>query len=629
MKKTLSVLLFLLCYLVNAQNIEDAYKNRNESPELFPNELGNYNGEYQIFLDRLFWSRTPHLSSSAISLSLEIVSFPFLPEDMDNMYQNPDRVLTTTQTNPNTYEPELILSYQSTTLNSGRGWEIGDYKIFLKTDNIKECIEGVSPEGYECEGEYGLITQGYYKEVSTDPNPQSRVLLPHTVIKHTLYFHCGPNLGDQIIDSVSWLYDNTRGRMKEYPFTGSTMKDKFAVLNTDIIDVSFRPTIHEYDPGIQPDIPYPPAEWLSNVSYYDSGWKDEIGNSNNTGSVNYFPQEEVRNPNICQNYLLYWDGVGLSGSLKSIHNNNFGNGEYSSDYVHPPPFVLLDAPLLNVTGNHYAGYKDGGFKMNGIEHVYKVNDPFDMRIINPSEKIFYNPSYVEVNCDLTFPCGYQFITLRGKYADRLGEVHNPSNDFSSQYWDNIPYFEFEYDRDYPIPVNPDPEVNSQPLSVYKLDEGVTITIEPYVILMDLYFAGTSSTNKSIIRYVPELTYGNWDYDPNKVILIPVTNYGTDCQLYIPKDTNWKSEQVSEIIEEDLSVLKVLNSGTHYPIVQVEINPTTQSVARIYDCFGSILIEEIINSPKQSINCSGLKRGVYIATVHSGKELLQTQNFSKR
>ncbi len=94
MKKTLSVLLFLLCYLAYAQNIEDAYENRGTSPELFPNTLGNYDGEYQVFLDRLFWSRTEYLSTSAISIRLEVVSFPFLPDELNNMYHNSNRALT-------------------------------------------------------------------------------------------------------------------------------------------------------------------------------------------------------------------------------------------------------------------------------------------------------------------------------------------------------------------------------------------------------------------------------------------------------------------------------------------------------------------------------------------------------
>jgi hypothetical protein len=258
--------------------------------------------------------------------------------------------------------------------------------------------------------------------------------------------------------------------MNEYPFDVPT---RSGILLTPEIDVTFRPTFNDFGGAI----PYPPYSWSENGAndYYDSGL------NHNYGSINYFPAEEIIDPEICEDYnLYYYDGyVGL-GEFISKHVS----GEYKSFFVHPPPYALLDAPLLNYQGNCYAGYRNDGQKIDGFGQTYEINYAFDLSIINPSEKIIYNPSEVDINCDFTFPCGYQFRTLHGKYPDRK-ELE--AREFPPAYWDEIPGFDFEFDKDYPIPVND--STNSNPISIYNIQKGKTLTFVPPIIIMDARFIG--------------------------------------------------------------------------------------------------------------------------------------------
>ena len=74
----------------------------------------------------------------------------------------------------------------------------------------------------------------------------------------------------QVIDSLSWVYDNTRGKMNEYPFIISEGQD-FSVINNQYLDVCFRPIFHDYP--IPNYIPYY-IPLTNNVDYYNSGISD-------------------------------------------------------------------------------------------------------------------------------------------------------------------------------------------------------------------------------------------------------------------------------------------------------------------------------------------------------------------
>ncbi|OWY18172.1 hypothetical protein C7N43_27920, partial [Sphingobacteriales bacterium UPWRP_1] len=48
----------------------------------------------------------------------------------------------------------------------------------------------------------------------SDNEAEPRVVVPHSVIKHTIYTYCGI----EPIDSIAVIIDNTRGRARYYPY---------------------------------------------------------------------------------------------------------------------------------------------------------------------------------------------------------------------------------------------------------------------------------------------------------------------------------------------------------------------------------------------------------------------------
>lgn len=58
----------------------------------------------------------------------------------------------------------------------------------------------------------------------------SRIYYPYSVLKHTIYIHCGPDYKiDPIIDSLIYIIDSTRGRMRYYPF-----RENYCGVNSEI-----------------------------------------------------------------------------------------------------------------------------------------------------------------------------------------------------------------------------------------------------------------------------------------------------------------------------------------------------------------------------------------------------------
>lgn len=588
--------------------------------------IDNFEGEYQIFIDLLYWRADSRYEDATVSFSLEAVSFPFIPDDFDPDHNQQachyasDRTLNTkVVTDGSNTEYGLLVSTQGNNFADGYkgiGWQYGDYKIYQKVFN--ENIFLNSDYGISA-GDYGLITEAYH----VNPHGDGQCLIPHTIIKHTIYFHCGSSIDSTIIDSLSWLYDNTRGKMNEYPFELSEGVKNLELLNNHILDVAFRPVFNDF-PGYASYIPYY-YPWSSNEVYYNSGL------SENHGSIDYFPPTEVlANWDICGPYALYYNESNPPDTnnppiLRSLHTSN----TFTSDYVHPPPYALLNVPLLNSRVIEYAGYKENGDSLPGVKHTYLIEDSFDLRIINPSEKIIYNPSEVTIDCDLTFPCGYQFLTLHGKYPDKEHEVLH--GDYSKEYWDAIPDFEFEYDRDYPVPVNC--STNSSCKSEYILNGGITLTFQPPIIIMDAHFRGTSTTNKTTIHYNPNRTYGNWTYDTASIELDSNKATLPACLSYVDPNIdslgNKSAFNGNSINLEPGNHLKILNGLTQHPKIQVKLNSIRGAKIQVFDSMGSLKQAETIVSDNQSVDCSFLKPGVYHAVLIYNGEVIDKISFGKK
>ena len=616
MNKIVTILLILIYSTCYSQNLEDAYNNHSTpTPSHWSNdELFNFNGEYQIFTDKFFWNADfwgggNPLKDADVSFSIEVVSFPFIPEDLDpydnnNLMASEERVLTTDFVEYGYVYGNLLSNNLPYEVNyDGYGWQFGNYRIFQKIRNINTCDNTAGNS--ECEGDYGLISQVYSGGISQNYYYQCH--LPHTVLKHTLYFHCPDSSNNYIIDSISWIYDNTRGAMKNYPFCAPTTDH--LIFEPIVYDVCFRPTL--------PDLgQYFYGPDTSNASWYNSGL------ANRSGSVDYFPPSEVfPNYNMCSTFPLYYSPYTATYPYMLI---NYSSNIFYSPLVHPPSYILLDAPLLNAQGGEYAGYDVSGNSMEGVEHKYEINTPFDLRIINPSEKIIYNPSEVTINTDLIFPCHYKFLTIHGKYPDKNYEVHH-GGDFSSQYWDMNPFFDFEYDRDYPVPVND--TTNSENLSIYTI-HACTLTIEPYVIIMDAYFEGSDAgSGRGYIKGNLNHIFGNWDYDDATITIIPDYTTPEHCISH-NIDNGGKTLPLTETIVNETEKLKILNGGSHNTQIKINTEPSPNTYIKVYNSFGGLILTEEIIHDGQIIDCSDFKRGVYHVALILNGEIVQKQSFSK-
>ncbi len=388
-KLTILFVIITISYVSFSQNIEDAYQNHIQpATNFWPiDQIQNWNGEYQIFLDQNYWTANPSLGnifeSAAVSFSIEVVSFPFIPDDFDpsgNNYSSDfsDRHLSTKLVTDGYLLTYIEVENQPLEVDyHGLGWEYGGFNIFLKLDNYNTCDE---LPNYECAGDYGLISQVYSPGNGLTYGYDQQCLLPHTVLKHTLYFHCGNTTEFPVIDSISWIYDNTRGMMRGYPFDKTSKEEP--TLNAMAYDVSFRPSFPNFDFYIYNRQP-PDSPITSNSYWYNSGL------SYSTGSVNYFPPEEVfPYYDKCSLYPIYYNSNSITPYVfRSIHPIPGFSATYESEHVHPPSYMLLNAPLLNHLAQHYAGYNSSGLILDDtINHKYYINESFNLKIINPSEK---------------------------------------------------------------------------------------------------------------------------------------------------------------------------------------------------------------------------------------------------
>lgn len=301
------------------------------------------------------------------------------------------------------------------------------------------------------------------------------IRLPHTVLKHTLY----ASKDQVVIDSISWVYDNTRGRMRYYPFM------VIPAQTPQYYDVVFSPRIiadpngHLYNAGL-------------NANWYEQ-------NGVPFGTPNYFPAPSNAD-------ITTVDGIYPSAPGSTVFEPDYPN----NIYTHPPQYGLFEAPLLDHVAQAYAGYYiNGGLQLplfdndgnpaNEVPHTYIIDKPIDLRLINPSEKIIYNPSDVEINIDgnlypnktLVFPSGYTFRTVHGEHpseadvltADPLGVYPNPALSVPSTLGPNS--------------------------SVYRIKSGSTLEIQPCVTIMDADFIVEAGAT---LRYDAAYVDGNFAVD---------------------------------------------------------------------------------------------------------------------
>ena len=350
--------------------------------------------------------------------------------------------------------------------------------------------------------------------------------LPHTIIKHTIYAHCGytlvPPYGP-IISSVTWYYDNTRGTMNKYPFCSTN-----CLLNSKLWDICFIPELLILHSQFHP---------------YNFSQNDQLLAST---TLDYFPYNEIPQVSPC------------SSSNPSIPTNStfyFNNSQTTYDYLFPPPYSLLSAPARTDRGYVPAGYDQTGSSVTaigGIKHHYIIDQDIILDIINPIDRIIFNPSDVTITAsDLHFPSGYTFKTIRGVYPSVAEVTRDNTGDNGGTYTDirKVPVITDLRCEDPLFPHDPAVLDDAKYSSLYRLASGSKLTIDPCVTVYDAAFIlDVGSTldfaNYNSFRGLPRIAI---DRNGGRLIkrFVP-TNI--DQTLYLQNETKTANKPDSYFIE---------------------------------------------------------------------------------
>jgi hypothetical protein len=481
--------LILMCFVSNlgfAQDILDPYKDYSQfnpypvypfsnfsSGAVFTHYSDNitpgYIGEYEIDIsirgvDNFYGQSRAHAwhefyPNLMKSYSIELVSFPFtLPCNVTTSCQ--------TGTTRELYMPNAPYD------QANNSWDyLARLTPFLQSAN--------NPNG----NVHQTLVSNAYNVILIAPNP-GRTILPHSVLKHTVNIHCGPTLNNDIVSSFSWYSDNTRGRMRDYPFTGTNNGG-----GPNTYDIIYFPELISLS-----------GTWGSVYDYISIPNTPPFDTYFKYKTINYFPSNLITNSLNC----------GLA--VAQVPPQGQGQA-YGPNYVYPGDYMYISAPPRSWDGEFLAGYDyndvtNNVTKLPGIKHDYHIDKGFpdlDLTWINPNEKVIYNPSEVSVVSNaagaltnLVFPSLYTFKTILGVYpsVDEVNDANTVEN--------GGPYAD---PRDVPVPVNAfeympvgsqlskyphvswdDPTTSiDERFGYYYIEENGQITVEPCVKIFDAKF----------------------------------------------------------------------------------------------------------------------------------------------
>ncbi|MBI4932224.1 MAG: T9SS type A sorting domain-containing protein [Bacteroidetes bacterium] len=390
---------------------------------------GLNDGEYQ-FIFRPPTHRWQQLDPNQFALSyrIEVLSFPFTP-DIQLNNARVFNVLSDAAYNPltNSWNINFTLPLFGNVFRSYEGTLAASSNNAFRINESSTLVSAAFSSSNAISGNW--------------PGTTNRIIYPHTILKHTIYVHCGSDWqNDPIIDELSFVIDHTRGKMKEYPF----VTVNYAGSQT-----------------FQHDINVFPELFLSNDYNQNT---DPL----TIGTIDYFPVAEP-DFNLCNGQLA--------------PNPSMASSSNPMNFIHPAPYSLTGFKLLDALGDHQAGYNvNSGFlsPMFGILHTYNVNESINLSIINPSEKIIYNPSEVTLTYQgqIVFPDHYTFKTIRGLYPTAT-EVNNANTIANCG-----PYTDL---RDVPVPTDLSPTTDPTDASLYHIENGSSIVVNPCVKIFDATF----------------------------------------------------------------------------------------------------------------------------------------------
>ena len=422
------------------------YPAPNEVSWFNRDNVAAYYGEYEIDLTRHPWQDYDLSSFTPLnwSYSMETVSFPFYPEC--SFLPSGCSALMNTNTRPLGIPDPSLMPFQND------AWGSLTNKFYH---------DGAS-------GHDQALASIRFLHSTPWLAAAGGVLLPHTVIKHTVYLHCespsASNPNPAVITSFSWIYDNTRGRMKYYPFCNCNCISGLNGCDMTTWDIVFAPEVlmdvngHNYSK-------------TDNTAVF--GYK----------SLNYNIYTQSGGVSPCS---------GISYVINPYQSDDFMSGLHK---IYLPPYTLLTAPALSHLGNSIAGYSKNQFLpqidlLPGLEHAYNLNYNLAVTDINSQEQCIYNPSDVSISADnFIFPSNYVFKTIRGVYPSEAEVLLDNIVEYGGT-WSDL--------RDVPVRTDlrcEDPAFDHDPLnplhsryaSLYRLESGSKLTIEPCVSVFDAAF----------------------------------------------------------------------------------------------------------------------------------------------
>lgn len=550
MKKRIHLIIVLnfIFFIAKSQDIVDPYMLRDATPYndiyekyLLPKEQisqfefntilptvansGMYTGELMVSIKDHHWFANSGVTNYAKSYSVETVSFPFTM----NCFDNPS---TGCAYNPNNPIPfisvtERKLFMPDDAYNGSDAW--GDLKR-VRTNGTFRQSDGMSSQFPSASMPEILVSRSF----TSDSYLAGRNVFPHTVLKFTVNLHCGVNITDDIVDSFSWVYDNTRGMMRCYPFYDSNL----ASSTSEKHDVLFAPLLVEDDKFAVG------ADFVNLYSRTDN-YNSNTGGTITGGTIDYFPfTETITNGNNgCMNTEF---------SLPSNSSEWFSAYDASAPSFPPfehylayePPYLFYNTFLRNNLGTTLAGYYHSNVSdiiepilspSQRMPHEYFINRGYpdvDLTLINPSEKIIFNPSEVTIKPDagnpainVIFPTGYTFKTIIGRYPsvaevndanadlqsggpfDDLRQVCVPVNASDGHANDPVNYPDVMWD-------NPNTPIDDR-FGYYYIDDKATLTVEQCTRIYDARFEVRQGGTLFFEDHNQELGYEDKSYNTGR------------------------------------------------------------------------------------------------------------------
>lgn len=471
-----------------------------------------YSGEYEISLESMPFGNETVLEPSVADLidilnflvtdEIEVVSFPFVNNCAfpSSPGQNPD---CSSQINRNLTLP--------TGVSFTDWWLYPQTTGFLDKLTKKSTLEFKGTVRWLDPSMMCVLSTAAFCERTID---QYHLIFPQTIIKHTIKLHCGTLQQHPILSEFSFIVDNTRGKMREYPFVSA---------NNSFCDFD------NFDLVIIPEVLVTP-DYINNsrCDYYFRYLAGATG---------------CDDPDFETTPIIYSEF-----NLMNDNNCQAINSDYTipvtnlSDLFHPLLYYHLPLPSSSLVysvfprsnrGEVLAGYKINtaasnleSIVPNGISQNYYLDRRIQLEDINTEEKIIYNPSEAFITApDFYFPSNYTFKTIHATFPfeSELTAANIPENGGVYSDYKDIPVVT-DLRKDWHVTGYNDTDPCYA--SIYHLVSGGSLTIQPCTRIFDATFESQPGSS---------LIFENWktniNHDRFKIIYSGGFVSKTDDEFY--------------------------------------------------------------------------------------------------